>query len=501
MKKYTIYILTLSCSWVLLSSCEDFLNKTDPTVLVADNFYQTETQVIQAVNGVYGQLQPLISNQWQYNEFTTDNTTLHFNEADRGQGPSLEALEFWQINSSTGNVTSLYNSIYGALVNVNTTLAKLPDSNASDEIKRRSEGELKFIRAYYYFLLVQYFGDVVIITEPLNSPSEAYQYTRQPAESVYQLVISDLEYAASALPPSYGDADKGRATKGAALSLLGKVYLTRKEYDKAIEQLSPVLNLEYSLLPDYADVFEPANKNHAESIFDVQFQGDNQLGEHSGFIYTFAPRQSNGAVINFPGQNGGGWNIPTLEIISSYEAGDLRKSVSLKEGYTNLEGEWVAIPFINKFNHPHSIRGVTNDNWPVLRYADVLLMLAEAINELEGPTAEAYEHLNAVRERAGLDLLSGLNQETFRTAVLKERRLELAFENHRWFDLKRTMNPTEMAAFLNAYGEYEKNHLTTPRFGIPFSPADFKFEPHEVLFPIPADQIRINPELTQNPGY
>ncbi len=101
MKKYTIYILTLSCSWVLLSSCEDFLNKTDPTVLVADNFYQTETQVIQAVNGVYGQLQPLISNQWQYNEFTTDNTTLHFNEADRGQGPSLEALEFWKINSYT----------------------------------------------------------------------------------------------------------------------------------------------------------------------------------------------------------------------------------------------------------------------------------------------------------------------------------------------------------------------------------------------------------------
>lgn len=501
MKKYPVYILATPLLLGLLSSCEDFLNKTDPTVLVADNFYQTETQVIQAVNGVYGSLQPIISNQWQYNEFTTDNTTLHFNEADRGQGSSLEALEFWQINPSTGNITNLYNSIYGALVNVNTTLAKLPESNASDEIKQRSEGELKFIRAYYYFLLVQYFGDVVIITEPLNSPSDAFNYTRQPAESVYQLVISDLAYAASTLPPSYGDTDKGRATKGAALSLLGKVYLTRKEYAKAIDQLRPVLSLGYTLLPDYADVFEPANKNHAESVFDVQFQGDNQLGEHSGFIYTFAPRQSNGAVIDFPGQNGGGWNIPTLEIISSFEEGDKRKEVSLKEGYTNLEGEWVAIPFINKYNHPHSIRGVTNDNWPVLRYADVLLMLAEAINELEGPSSEAYEFLNAVRERAGLDPLSGLNQETFRTAVLKERRLELAFENHRWFDLKRTMSPEEMAAFLNAYGEYEKNHLTTPRFGIPFSPADFKFEPYEVLFPIPADQIRINPELTQNPGY
>jgi tetratricopeptide (TPR) repeat protein len=501
MKKHPIYILTLSCSLVILSSCEDFLNKTDPTVLVSDNFYKTETQVIQAVNGVYGQLQPIISNQWQYNEFITDNTTLHFNEADRGQGPSLEALEFWQINPSTGNITSLYNSIYAALANVNTTLAKLPESNASAEIKNRSEGELKFIRAYYYFLLVQYFGDVVIITEPLNSPGEAYTYARQPAESVYQLVISDLEFASSSLPPSYSNIDKGRATKGAALSLLGKVYLTRKEYDKAVNQLRQVLSLGYSLLPDYADVFEPANKNHAESVFDVQFQGDNQLGEHSGFIYTFAPRQSNGAVIDFPGQNGGGWNIPTLEIISSYEDGDKRKDVSLKEGYTNLEGQWVAIPFINKYNHPHSIRNVTNDNWPVLRYADVLLMLAEAINELEGPSSEAYEYLNVVRERAGLDPLNGLNQETFRTAVLKERRLELAFENHRWFDLKRTMTSAEMATFLNAYGEYEKNHLTTPRFGIPFSAADFKFEPHEALFPIPADQIRINPELTQNPGY
>lgn len=501
MKKYSSHPFILFIGLILCSCGEDFLNKTDPTVLVSDNFYNTETEVIQAVNGVYGQLQPIISNQWQYNEFITDNTTLHFNEADRGQGPSLEALEFWQINASTGNITSLYNSLYGNLVNVNTTLSKLPESNASDEIKTRAEGELKFIRAYYYFLLVQYFGEVVIITEPLKSPSEAYNYARQPVETVYQLIISDLEFASAALPPSYNNANKGRVTEGAALSLLGKVYLTRKEYDKAVAALRPVLGLGYSLLPNYADVFEPGNKNHAESIFDVQFQGDNQLGEHSGFIYTFAPRQSNGAVIDFPGQNGGGWNIPTLEIISSYEEGDERKEVSLKEGYTNLEGNWVAIPFINKYNHPHSIRNVTNDNWPVLRYADVLLMLAEAINESSGPSSEAYGYLNDVRERAGLSPLSGLSQGDFRIAVLNERRLELAFENHRWFDLKRTKTPEELASFLNAYGEYEKSNLTTPRFGLPFSGADFKFEPYEVLFPIPADQLRINPALTQNTGY
>ena len=162
-------------------------------------------------------------------------------------------------------------------------------------------------------------------------------------------------------------------------------------------------------------------------------------------------------------------------MIAAYEADDLRKDVSLKEGYTNQASEFVPVPFINKYNHPHTIQGVTNDNWPVLRYADVLLMLAEAINEQGGPTAEAYDHLNAVRTRAGLEELSGLDQVSFRDAVLKERRVELAFENHRWFDLKRTKTPAELAAFLNAYAAVEKSNPTTDRGGIPFSAGDYQF--------------------------
>ncbi len=487
--------------FLLLSCSEDFLDKTDPTVLVASTYYQTEKQVEQAVNGVYGQLQPLILNQWQYNEFITDNTTLDFNVGNRGQGPALEAIEFWQINASTPNINSLYNSIYQAMVNINTTLTKMPAAKFSDERKKQFEGELKFIRAYYYFLLVQYFGDVIIITEPLATPSEAYAFQREPVENVYSLIKSDLDFAISSLPENYNSANIGRATKGAALALLGRVYLTHKEYGEAISTLDQVLSLGYSLLPDYADVFDPENKNHAESIFDVQFQGDNLLGEQSNFIYTFAPRESSGAVIDFPGQNGGGWNIPSKDMIAAYEPGDLRKDVSLKEGYTNKNGDWVAVPFINKYNHPHTVLGATNDNWPVIRYADVLLMLAEAINEQSGPTAEAYNHLNAVRLRAGLSELSGLDKDSFRDAVLKERRIELAFENHRWFDLKRTKTPDELAAFLNAYGELERSDPTTSRGGIPFSSADFQFAPYEALFPIPADQIRINSKLTQNTGY
>lgn len=499
-QKYITFSI-VAFSLLVIACSEDFLDKTDPTRLVASTFYQTEAQIEQAVNGVYGQLQPYVSNQWQYGEFITDNTTLHFNEADRGQGPSLEAIEYWQINSSTGNIQDLYNSIYQAMVNINTILAQLPTATMDEARKKQFEAELKFIRAFYYFHLVQYFGDVVIITKPLTSPSEAYEYERQPVESVYELIKSDLNFAVAELPPVHNADNTGRASKGAALSLLGKVYLTRKEYGEAISTLDQVIGLGYSLQTSYADVFDPANKNHSESIFEIQFQGDNLLGEHSNFIYTFAPRNSAGAVINFPGQNGGGWNIPSKDIIASYEPDDQRKDVSLKEGYTDKNGNWIPVPFINKYNHPHSILGRTNDNWPVIRYAGVLLMLAEAINEQSGPTEAAYGYLNAIRQRAGLLPLSGLDQASFRNAVLKERRLELAFENHRWFDLKRTNTPEQLAAFLNAYGLVEKGDPTTTRSGIPFTAGDYKFEPYEALFPIPATQLRINPELTQNPGY
>ena len=497
-KTYITFSIVSFC--LLLNACsEDFLDKSDPTRLIASTFYQTETEVEQAVNGVYGQLQSIIINQWQYNEFITDNTTLDFNVANRGQGPALEAIEFWQINSSTPNINSLYNSVYQTMVNINTTLSKLSGATIDEAKRSQFEGEVKFIRAYYYFLLVQYFGEVIIITEPLNVPSEAYPFERQPVEDVYELIKSDLNFAINALPPGYNSDNTGRVTKGAALALLGKVHLTRKEYGEAISALEPVTELGYSLLPDYADVFDPANKNHAESIFDVQFQGDNLLGEHSNFFYTFAPREA-GAIESFPTQAGGGWNTPSKDIIAAYEAGDLRKDVSLKEGFTKND-VFIPVPFINKYNHTHTLLGRTNDNWPVLRYADVLLMLAEASNEVSGPTTEAYGYVNAIRDRADLAPLSGLNKDSFRDAVLQERRIELAFENHRWFDLKRTKTPEELAAFLNAYGERERSDPTTSRGGIPFTAADLRFEPYEALFPIPATQIRINPNLTQNDGY
>ena len=258
----------------------------------------------------------------------------------------------------------------------------------------------------------------------------------------------------------------------------------------------------YDLLPDYADVFDPSNKNHIESIFEVQFQGGNDLGEQSGFIYNFYPKFTNGEVTGFPGISGGGWNIPTLDIIGDYEDGDLRKSISLSEGYTNINtGDFVAIPFIEKFRYEHSIQGRPDNNWPIYRYADVLLMLAEAINEQSGPNDVAYGYLNLVRDRADLLPVSGLSQDEFRTVLLHERRIELAFENHRWFDLRRTLSATELVAHLNAHGASEKANQTTPRGSVGFSAGDYIFDTHEILFPIPERERVVNPELGQNEGY
>lgn len=502
-KKSIVILLAL----FMFSSCSnDFLEKENPTQLGEGNFYKTEKQMDQALIGIYGQLQGIIGSQWIFTEFISDNTTVHFDEGNRGFAPLIESLEYWQMNSNTLNIYGMYRDTYNALGNINTALLKLSEAGAIDAgVKTKFEGELKFFRAYYYFLLTEYFGDVILVTEPVTNPSNAFQFARSPKSDVYALIESDLNFAVSALPnPSDIPASQaGRVSKGTALTLQGKVWLTRKDFPKAKIALDQVVALNaYSLVPNYADIFDPSNKNNSESIFEVQFQGGNDLGESSGFIYNFFPQFTNGEVTGFPGVSGSGWNIPTRDIINDYEAGDLRKDASLSEGYiSNVTGNFVPVPFIEKFHHSHSIQGRPNDNWPVYRYADVLLMLAEAINEQSGPNAEAYGYINEIRDRAGLADISGMTKEEFRVALLHERRVELAFENHRWFDLKRTLTTTQLVALLNAHGLEERANPTTSRGSTAFTASDYIFSPYEIILPLPEREILVNPELTQNDGY
>lgn len=500
MKNIISFGIIILC--LVQTSCkDDFLDTTDPTRVNAELFYKDQKQFEGALNGAYSQLQVVTNSAYIFQEFNTDNTTLDFNPLDRGGAAGWEAFEFSTVNSGNGEISNMWNQYYAALYNVNFALEKLEPSTIDETAKAEIGGQLKFIRAYLFFHLVQYFGDVVLTTSTLETPDEAFALVRSPEAEVYAQIETDLKDAAASLPVSYNAANAGRVTKGAALALLGKVYLTRKQYAEAVNTLNQVLPLGYALHTNYADNFDPSKKNGKESIFEIQYQGGNDLGEQSNFIYVFAPRLSLGAITGYANINPAGRNIPTRDIIATYEPGDLRKDISLKEGYTNAKGEFIPIPFINKYNHPHTIAGRTDNNWPVLRYSDVLLMLAEAINEQSGPTEEAYGYVNQVRARAGLAALSGLDMNSFRDAVLHERRVELAFENHRWFDLRRTKTPAELAQFLNEYAAKEKANPTVARGGVAFNALDYVYEPHEYLFPIPASQILINDKLTQNPGY
>jgi hypothetical protein len=496
--KKIIFLITLGLAQ--FSCQEDFLNTTDPTRIGRDLFYQNQTQFEQALNGVYGQLQTITNSAYIQQEFSTDNTTLDFNPLDRGGAAGWEAFEFSTVNQGNGEINTLWNNHYATMYNINFALEKLVTANFDAAAKGAIEGQLKFMRAYHYFNLTRYFGDVVLATKTLSNPNEAFDLIRSPQADVYKQIITDLSDAIKVLPLTYPATQRGRITKGAAQTLLGKVYLTTKNYPAAVTALREVTTYGYALNANYKDNFDPAKKNGVESIFEVQYQGGNDLGEQSNFAYVFAPRLSQGSVTGFANTTPQGRNIPTNDLISSYETGDLRKDISLKTSYT-IGSTTTNIPYVVKFTYPHTITGRTDNNWPVLRYSDALLMLAEAINETSGPSSEALGFLNQVRKRAGLADAAGLSKEALQTAIQKERRVELAFENHRQFDLQRTLTPLQLAAFMNEYGAKEKANPTVPRGGIAFNQLDYVFNDFEYYLPIPAPQILINAKLTQNPGY
>src|SRR5690606_9390156 len=296
------------------------------------------------------------------------------------------------------------------------------------------------------------------------------------------------------------------------------VYATRKQYAEAEQLLLSLEPMGYDLLANYADVFSTANKNSRESIFEVQFMQGLETGMQSNFIYVFLPKTYNTALITFgvptrntaTGDGGGGWNIPTQDIINAYEPGDprLEFSIGIAEGtydgsyYFTLEAEKsvigyeepegkTGVPFIKKYLNPHTNPNNTDDNWPVYRYADALLLLAEAQNE-QGKTGEAIVHLNRVRSRAmpGATPLATDSQEELRELILHERRVELAFENKRWFDLIRAGKAVEV---MNAHGAALKQQYSY------LLPASYQVDESKLLYPLPFAEVGVNPELGNDP--
>jgi hypothetical protein len=493
--KTKIYLTSLLCIGFL--SCDDSLNVEPETFVSGSVYYKNADQVESAVNGVYSVLQNLHTSQnfWMFTETRSDNTTYQYNINSRCCITREQIDEF--LNTSTDRFTEgFWNGLYNGVQQTNVIIDRIDGADIPDQIKKNQFiGEAKFIRGLLYFHLVRLFGEIPLRIEEVKGPSDAFTETKASREQVYNQIILDLQDAVTKLPEQYGSTDVGRATKGAALTLLGDVYLTLKDYTNTIETLKQVTQLGYQLVPNYANIFDPNNKNNSESIFEIQFNSGVE-GEASNFIYNFGPFSAEAYLTGFQGQLGG-LNIPTPSLVNAYEVGDKRKDASI--GYysdpvnSNLFESFPgdSIPYTKKYNHPpYEIVGRTNDNWPVYRYAGALLMLAEALNE-EGRTGEAEVYLNLVRLRARLAPISGLGKDAFRDAVYHEERVELAFEDKRWYDLLRTDRAIEV---MTQHGIEERNRLA--RVG----PESFVIDPFKLVFPIPETEIRLN-GFEQNPGY
>lgn len=452
-------ILLILFAWGTCMSCNDFLEVTPQSRVVPADFLDSELEVEQGVVAIYRQFRNLyINEQWKWTDLISDNTT---NDTLSTDGFPEEIDEFL-IQSGFGLIRTYWSSSYQGVYRCNIVIDALenPDPGLRFEeasTRNRAEGEARFFRAFFYFNLVRLYGDVPLITmifDGVDDRSTFANTPREPINNIYQqLIIPDLLAAVDLLPNEYDALDLGRATSGAALTLLGEVYLTRGDFPNAIETFERVSSLGYTLNTNYQDNFAPETKNGPESIFELQFSL--QVPQPANFYRNWVPANSGSSVIpSIDAQDAAGKNLPTQDLVAAFETGDRRSDISVAffertAQAQSGEDSTVFVPFINKYNYEFiNERGLEGQdiNFPVYRYADVLLMLAEAYNEnTPGTISEsALLLINRVRVRAGLEpILRGVDvadQQDLRLVILRERRVELAFENKRWFDLLRMEN-------------------------------------------------------------
>ena len=518
MKRIKIF-LYLSVAVSVISSCKkDFLTLYPEGNLNEGNFYKSTQDFQQAVNGAYGPLRDIANNAYWMDEMRTDNAYFDYNSKDRGNAATENLVTFLD-DANNGITLNRYQADYNGISRTNVVLDRLAAITFSmtDSAKNQVTGEAKALRAHYYFDLVRTYGGVPLTLHEVKGPSDAFR-ARATAEEVYTQVIADFTDALGLLAaPSFSAAQTGRVTKGTVATELGTVYMQRKDYAKAMPLFQSVTQMGYALMPNFRDVFNPANKNaNKELIFDVQFQSGT-TSQQSNFIYRFTPVTTNTLNILGVSFNNtlGGWEVPTDDLISNYDVADTRfdASIGIIEGtydaslnflptkivsavnYTAPAGV-VAKRFPRKYFYPPypALTANTDQNWPLYRYSDVLLMLAESLNET-GKSADALPYLNQVRTRAfgaGKGQIAVTDQAGLRAVIAKERRLELAFENKRWQDLIRT---GQAVTVLNAYGAKQKQMFPY------LLPQSYIVTESKLLYPIPLREVQLNTQLVQNPGY
>lgn len=501
-KLYTVVLVAVCLCFM---ACSSFLDIDPQNFMSSSTYFETEEDFEQAVNATYAQLRVVYNGAYIMGEMRSDNSHYIFNNSNRGNLVREEIADFID-NPTAQPVYQKWQGNYKVIAYANEVISRIDETTFDEQKKSNLKGQVYFLRAFAYFDLVQYFGGVPLVTEPTGGSADDIlqgQSTlpRSNVEEIYAQILNDAGIARDLLPAK-SNQERGRATVGAANMLLANVHVILKNWEDAEQYLTNIVSSgEYQLLPDYGNVFDPANKNNAESIFEIQYMEGN-IGLQSTFAYVFLPNLTDLtpiAGLRFNNQSIGGWNIPSDDLIMAYEAGDKRRAASIVDGY-NEGGNFVEQPFTKKYFYtpiaaPNGSSANGNNNWPVYRYAETLLLLAECLNE-QGKDG-ATTHINRIRDRAfgeGGSPISALGQSLMRETIAKERRIELAFENKRWLDLVRTGKAIEV---MNAYGEALKASGKHPNL----LPQTYQVNENRLLFPIPFDEIRLNPELTQNPGY
>jgi tetratricopeptide (TPR) repeat protein len=499
--KYIIlFILSLT-----LTSCSDFLDIEPETSITTSNFFKTQADFEQAVAGIYEPLRAIYNDDWGVNEMRSDNTFFMFDVANRGSKP-VEDLATYTLENNNRILLPNWQNHYKIITRANEVLHNLENTELDPSVEDGFKGEAYFLRAFAYFNLAKNFGGVPLTLEPVKAYEETF-LARAPLDDVYAQIISDASSAVSFLP-SKENQDAGKATSGAALTLLADIYVTLKRWGEAESTLKTVVGMGYSLLDDYGSIFDPSNWNNDELIFQIEYIDGNPQNIGSTFPYDFLPVLVDPSILTGVGpgiiNNDGSFNVPTPDIIEAYEdiAADMRydASIAFYSGESPLVGvTYDNTPYVKKFAFFHSDPEETSTNWPIYRYGEVLLLLAESLNE-QGKSGEALPYLNQIRDRAGLEDISAANQAELRELIYHERRIELAFENKRWHDLVRT---DRAVSIMNAHGEKVKAEPAKyyyPAGSTPFANS-FTVTEQDEVYPIPINEINVNPLLEQNPGY
>ncbi len=499
MMKKIIFILTIG---ILAISCEDFLTQESIDQLSESSFYTTDDEIDMAMIAAYNGLQSCMEYEWMLTETRSDNSRIYTPNTTSTSSQVIISMDELNVETTHSINETYWEAVYHNIANCNTVLDNI-EVVSDSTLKYQLKGEAKFIRAYHYFNLVRLYGPLFLVTERIGV-DDANVMERSSVGDVYELIESDLLDAEANLPETYDEDEKGRVTTWAAKTLLAKVYLTLEEYESAETLLLDVeANSGHSLLSAYDDVFDVDNELNDEIIFAVTYlKGGYGLG--SPFANFFAAKSIPETYISYSGD---GYNCPTYSLYTAYESGDQRKDVTLTNNYIDDDGSIVYGNWVLKYFSSVSTEYDAENDWPVLRFADVYLMLAEIKLELDGVNA-ALPYLNYTRQRAGLDAFTSgdipdaLNCQF---AIEDERRLEFAMENHRFFDLVRTNR------FITVMNEHFENELiydsggdlvsayTDDSYAIYMS--DRTVDEWQMLLPIPYSVLSVDTDAAQNPGY